>query len=384
LINPRIRQILKPAHKIFIRARNRLYGYDPVGHGDVPKSLQICTDPSCRVCREAHKSRPDLRIIYLLTSNNSPIGGNKVSYRGIDIIANEGVPCFAFHPAKPGFKFTWFANDVKSLKSGHFNPRTDFLVFPEMWAAIASKFCVPAGLRYAIFVQNGYLAHISAGFTQEVVEQAYRHADLVLSISEDTTEMISLVYPFVPREKIVRIIPSVPTIFSPGTKERLITYMPRKLRPHSERMAIYLQNVLPRDWRLQAIDQLDEGGVAALLGRSSVFLSFSEIEGYGLPPIEAAVAGNVVVGYTGQGAWEFFVRPAFREVPNGNFRYYMEQIRTAIEDVERGVAATGEFQAQIRQLAEVHSAANETAHLMNFAKRVRLVMSADRSVVATA
>ena len=369
--------MLRAMRRGSVQISNRLAGYDPVGGGVVPKSLKVCADADCPVCGKGTESTSGLRIIYVVPSDNAPTGGHKVSYREIEIIANHGIPCFAFHPEKPGANYTWFSHGVKSLPVGHFDPRRDFLVFPEVWAAVAAKFCVPAGLRYAIYVQNGYLAHLSAGFSQETLRQAYEHVDVVLSISSDTTELISMIYPFLPRERILRIFHSVGPLFRAGDKERLITYMPRKLRAHSERLYLYLQGILPDGWQLRAIENLDEGGVAALMSRSSIFLSFSELEGCPLPPIEAALSGNIVVGYTGQGAKEYFSRPIFREVQNGDFLSFVEQIRRAIEDVDRGLPVRGEFRDQAVSLANVHSLANETAHVLRFVRRVQEIMGAD-------
>jgi hypothetical protein len=376
-MNPMIRSMLRGTRRNFVKFSNRLAGYDLVGAGSIPKSLKICTDDVCRICGKTAETKSSPRIIYLLPSDNSPIGGNKVIYRQIEIISNQGMQSFAFHAEKPGSSYSWFSHNVRTLMVGHFDPRSDFLVFPEMWAAVAAKFCIPAGLRYAIYVQNGYLAHNSAGFTQDVVRQAYEHADLVLSISSDTTEVISLTYPFVQHEKILRIFLSVPLVFSPGNKERLITYMPRKLRAHSERLSLYLQNILRDGWKLQAIENLDEQGVAELMSRSSIFLSFSELEGYGLPPIEAALSGNIVVGYTGEGAKEYFFRPIFREVSNGDFLQYVAQVRAAIEDSERGFSETEEFLSQVASLANAHSVTNEIAHIIRFMGRVREIMAMD-------
>ncbi len=368
------RAVLRTARRGFFGVRNRMMGYEPVGGGTVPKSLQICTDDACRLCAAQGRRAQGLRIIYLLPTIDKPIGGNKVSYRHIETIAREGVACMAFHAEKPGTSYSWFTHNVHSLPLGHLDPRRDFLVFSEIWAAIAAKFCVPAGLRYAIFVQNGYLAHHTAGFAPEVAAQAYRHADLVLSISEDTTGIIELTWPFVPREKILRLTLSVPTLFAPGPKQRWITYMPRKLPDHAARMRRYLQSVLRDGWELRPIDQLDERGVAELLARSSIFLSFSELEGYGLPPVEAALAGNLVVGYTGQGGREYFARPLFREIPNGDFLQYVEAVKAAIREVEQGAAQTEEAREQRARLVQMHSAEREIHHLQAFIERVRAVM----------
>ena len=42
------------------------------------------------------------------------------------------------------------------------------------------------------------------------------------------------------------------------------------------------------------------------LSKSKIFLSFSNLEGIGIPPIEAALAGNKVIGYTGGGGIEYW------------------------------------------------------------------------------
>ncbi|HWG75645.1 MAG TPA: hypothetical protein VN660_02510 [Steroidobacteraceae bacterium] len=359
--------------RFVVRAHQRLTGLHPVGAGKVPPTLQLCTLDACGVCGKPR--REPFRIIYLLPTIDTPIGGNKVSYRHIQTIRRLGVPCVAFHAEKPGSTFSWFKHDVESLPVAHFDPRTDFLVISEVWAALAKKFCVPAGLRYAIFVQNGYLAHQDAGFGRDVLSEAYRRANLVLSISEDTTAVTRLLYPFLEDRQILRLTLSVPPMFSPGVKQRLIAYMPRKLREHAQRVRLYLEQLLQNGWQLQAIDGVGEEEVAAALARSSIFLSFSELEGYGLPPLEAALAGNLVVGYTGQGGREFFAPPLFRPVENGDFLSYVAEVQRAIVDVEAGVLGTTEVEQQRARLARMHSGQRETEELARFIARVRLLMT---------
>jgi hypothetical protein len=372
-----VRRFARATRRHLVRISNRLEGYDPVGHGTVPRSLHICEDVDCRVCNKIVENKSKLRIVYILPSDNSPTGGHKVSYQQCEIISNHGVDCFAFHAEKPAASYTWFSHNVKTLKTGHFDPQSDFLIFSEGWAAVAATFCIPAGLRYAIFVQNGYLTHEAAGFAESVVCQAYEHASLVLSISSDTSAVISLAYPHVPPEKIIRIRHSVSPLFAPGPKQQLLTYMPRKLRAHAERLRLYLRNALPHEWQMLAIENLDERGVAAVLSRSSIFLSLSELEGCPLPPIEAALSGNIVVGYSGQGAKEYFVRPIFREVQNGDFLRFVAEVQIAVDDAEHGFSQHAAFMAQSSLLAKTHSRANEVAHVMNFVAKVRQIMGLD-------
>lgn len=363
---------MRLTRRLLLRTHQRLAGLDPVGYGRMPRALELCTREVCVTCGKP--ARAPLRIVYLLPTINTPIGGNKVSYRHIETVRGLGVPCCAFHAEKPGSTFTWFPHAVESLKCGHFDPRRDFLVFSEVWAALAAKFCIPAALRYAIFVQNGYLAHFTAGFDREVVQDAYRHADIVLSISDDTTAVTRLLYPFLEERQLMRLTLSVPGIFRPTAKEPLITYMPRKLTEHAQRVCLFLEQRLPRPWRLQAIDRLSEEQVAATLARSSIFLSFSELEGYGLPPLEAALAGNLVVGYTGQGGREFFAPPIFRAVENGDFLRYISEVERAIADIDAGVLGASALQQQRRELETNHSIATEAQGLSQFVARVRRLM----------
>ena len=42
------------------------------------------------------------------------------------------------------------------------------------------------------------------------------------------------------------------------------------------------------------------------------------MEGFGLPPLEAAIAGNKVIGYDGISGKEYWKKPIFTEIENGN------------------------------------------------------------------
>lgn len=51
----------------------------------------------------------------------------------------------------------------------------------------------------------------------------------------------------------------------------------------------------------------------------------SYLEGLGLPPIEAALAGNLVLGYTGEGGKEYWHRPLFHEIPHGDLLAFAQK-----------------------------------------------------------
>jgi glycosyltransferase involved in cell wall biosynthesis len=76
---------------------------------------------------------------------------------------------------------------------------------------------------------------------------------------------------------------------------------------------------------------LNEEELFKYLSVSKIFLSFSDLEGFGLPPLEAALSGNMVIGYTGEGGKEYWKNPLFQEVPKGNILEFSKQVLNFIK-----------------------------------------------------
>ncbi|WP_417457021.1 glycosyltransferase [Kordiimonas sp.] len=314
-----------------------------------------------------------MAIVYLAPATNRPTGGVKVLYRHVELLDRQGVNCCVFHPSDPGFTCSWFDHNARVKKKLGFDRTRDFFVVPEMWANTSGNQCVEQQARFAIFVQNGYL--FAQGFdpsTYDRLRKVYEAADLILSISDDTTSMIKLAFPSLDSDKIVRVQLSVGGVFGGITmpRKKLISYMPRRLPQHSELMNFFIREYLPAGWGIQAVDGLPEAGVAEKFSESSIFWSFSAMEGVGLPPIEAALCGNVVVGYTGEAGKEYFESPVFNEVHNGDVKSFIQKTLEAIKYIEDGGLSSPAFVEGLAKLATTYSRENEKARLLEFAKRV--------------
>jgi hypothetical protein len=111
--------------------------------------------------------------------------------------------------------------------------------------------------------------------------------------------------------------------------------MPRRLPEHTQFLKHLITPYLPKDWSIYSIDGLTEAETAEVLSRSSIFLSFSDREGLPLPPMEAALAGNIVIGYTGQGSKEYFEPPIFYKIDNGDFINFRKQVLSVVERIDR-------------------------------------------------
>lgn len=91
-----------------------------------------------------------------------------------------------------------------------------------------------------------------------------------------------------------------------------------------------VRRALPRQASLTVIDGLAEDEVAATLKATDVFVAISAKEAFGLPPLEAMAAGCAVVGFPGDGGFEFMRHgESAHVVPNGD----RKALRRAVAEV---------------------------------------------------
>ena len=106
-----------------------------------------------------------------------------------------------------------------------------------MFAHFAAEFFIKEKIPYAIFVQNGYSIFPTNNTAK--LNLAYKKCKFILSYSKDIKECVSLAYPK-EKKKIIDVKYSIDfkklekQFFRKTKKKNVITYMPRKLRRHSE------------------------------------------------------------------------------------------------------------------------------------------------------
>jgi hypothetical protein len=254
---------------------------------------------------------------------------------------------------------------------------------PDLWALPFGAQCRGMGVRYAIFVQNGYLTHaVLPHHSRAEMAAVYETADMILSISDDSTRMVCGNYPGIRAERIVPVRYSIGAQFhapphaclQPAAKR--ITFMPRKLAAHAGRVVYALSGRLRPGWELVAIQNASESEVADLLFDSSIFMSFSEFEGLPLPPLEAAIAGNLVIGYTGQGAREYWSAPNFHEIQQGDIIGFVGAVDAGVLAFDRGLINRLGLAAGAAVLADRFSAMAEMSGLGALAARIAALCGA--------
>lgn len=331
-----------------------------------------------------------MKLIWLCHPIKKAVGGVKVIYRQAELmdalLKPMGHQSVVMHPNTYSFRVKWFDSAVfvehqffkwrwvgkPSLSGidGCFDPEQHMVVLPELWARKYGDQLARMGVPYAIYVQNGY--YISKG-DPAVLNTAYAGARCILTISDDASSCVAMAFPGT-ENRILRVHYSVNAArFNPHqSKENLISYMPRKLADHSSKVLFFLRNHLPSHWRIQAIDGLNEAGVADLLQRSKIFMSFSHFEGCPLPPLEAALSGNQVIGYTGQGAQEYWVPTIFEAIDSGNVVGFAQSILRKTQALD----ALDQFpieSAAIEELAQRYSAKQERNDMLSFISAMGLL-----------
>ena len=226
---------------------------------------------------------------------------------------------------KKNFKSKWFKNKIILKNDFNFDKKKDFLIFPEIFAHFAKKLCADKNIPYAIFALNGYTLEPTNNY--RALEESYTKAKLILSVSRDISKCLKISFPGCGK-KILNASFAINSnkLSTKGKKKNLILYMSRKLPQHSELVMFFLRKHLPKNWKIKKLHNLNEKAVFRHLSNSKIFLSFTHFEGLGMPPIEAAITNNKVIGYTGEGGKEIWKEPIFTEIENGNILNFVEEI----------------------------------------------------------
>ncbi|WP_157157446.1 glycosyltransferase [Diaminobutyricimonas sp. LJ205] len=245
-------------------------------------------------------------VYYLSPHGRQPSGGVRVIYRHVDLLNELGIPAAVLHEPE-GFRHTWFANSTPTVSPRTINLReNDILVVPEYYGA-GLRGRRPA-VRTLVFNQGAYHTFDEISLSDSGRGAPYSGVDQLIgliTVSVDSAALLRYAFPDLPVHRARPVVD--PTIFHPrtGPRRRALAYFPSR-RPAERHQLMHLLRARGIDWELVPIAGKGEAEVAALLQQCAIFLSFSERDGFGLPPAEAMASGCYVVGYPGGGGKEFF------------------------------------------------------------------------------
>ena len=218
-------------------------------------------------------------------------------------------------------------------------------------------------------MQNGY--SLAPTNNYNLLNSVYKKAKFILSYSDDISKCVKLAFPFC-KNKILKTNISIDIKkFNFKTKKtNLITYMPRKLPIHSDNLNFFLRKKLPENWKIKSIHNLTEENVYKYLLKSKIFLSFSSMEGLGIPPIEAAIAGNKVIGYHGQGGKRYWKEPIFTTINCGDINNFVFKV---IKNINKK-KLLNKLKSQRKEIIKDFSLKQESIYVINMIKKIRKLL----------
>ncbi|MFY1698284.1 MULTISPECIES: glycosyltransferase [unclassified Solwaraspora] len=270
-------------------------------------------------------------VYYLAPDNPRPSGGVRVIYRHVDLLTELGVPAYVMHK-EPGFRCTWFANrtPVIAAAAATLGP-ADILVVPEWYGPGLAA--MPRGPRVVVFNQRAYDTFDHVPYADSGPGAPYAGLPgmtALLAVSQDNVDLLSYAFPDIP----VRLTRNVvdPDVFAPGDwpRRRRIAYVGHRRADERDQLLHILRsrNVLD-GWELTLIAGRTEEQTAQIMRDCALFLSFSDREGFGMPPAEAMSCGAYVVGYPGLAGREFFDPAHCAPVPDGDLLAFARAVEQA-------------------------------------------------------
>jgi glycosyltransferase involved in cell wall biosynthesis len=272
-------------------------------------------------------------IYYLTPDQSAPRGGVRMLYRHVELLTELGFSAAVMH-SKPGFRVNWFehATPVVSAGTTTLSP-DDILVVPEFYAIGFSD--LPREPRKIVFNQGAYHTFDHIPFAGTAPGEPYSSVSnlvAMLTVSEDSAALVSYTFPTIPVHRARAVLDR--RVFHPGeypATARQLAFVPRRRPTEREQLMHILRSRGVLDgWRLVPIEGYTETQTAQIMRETPIFFSFSEREGFGLPPVEAMASGCFVVGFTGLGGRDYFDPAYSAPVAEGDLLAYARAAEDAM------------------------------------------------------
>ena len=236
--------------------------------------------------------------------------------------------------------------NFKRLTLDELNPFTDIVVVAEEFIWIAHDFLKPRGIKYIIFNQ-GISACLYSHNPYSEHKTTYHEATSILVNSLHTARGVEKLFD-VPANKIFMHRMGIdPSMYYPESKEYIASCLAYKNGNFVRFIEHYFKDKYP-DWRFEVINLLPRHETAAIFRKSKLFLAFGGPEGFGLPPLEAALCGCKVIGFTGGGGEEYFKSPIFTAVNFMDHIDFVEKLDTVIKTINVSYLEDQEYITYLR------------------------------------
>jgi len=255
-------------------------------------------------------------IYFLCPDVAEATGGVTKIYEFALALSSAGYSVAVVHQ-DPGYRPSWISINVRIVDAKNtVVGLNDLLVVPEFMSKLLSQL---SGCAKVVLNQNSFSPGLIGSYDEDVCA--------IISTSEYISRQAAFCYPEKKNFSIKLGYDHNIFRISESNKKRQIAYMPRRRSGDSRNIlqALERRGSL-KGWSVTAIDKLSFHQVAGVLRESMIFLSFSQREGFGLPPLEAMASGCLVVGFHGIGGAEFFDQSYCYPIPEDDICLFQETL----------------------------------------------------------
>jgi len=334
-----------------LERRSCSYEYGEDGFGDVP------------TLSASKEALPQRRIIFFLAPFKVPFGGVTVILTHVETLNRHGIAAWVALPEIPEIDFYEF--DVPKIIYREFVEVSsyDICVFPEGLLGYMSTLRGEPGKRI-MFCQNQYYLPFSKdparGFSEFDLDSVVVSSLTIKYCLQDLYGLVDV--PVIPCS-----IDS--SLYLPTSKKiRQIAFMPRKLGSDAEFIHAAFVRMYPAyaDVHWVAIHQLTRKEAAKVLSESAVFLSLSNKESFGLPPLEAMASGCVVAGFHGDGGREYMNQGNGWWADTGDWRACVHGLAAALHTFDCAGDKLADYRRRAMQTVEAYSVESMESQLLAY------------------
>ena len=305
------------------------------------------------------------RYFFVQPQVERPVGGVNVTLQMIDVLQDAGYEAYSLYSEK-SYRYDFFnssrqsyyypplrkidhgllgrygkvkkfANKFAKFKKASCNHRLDLrpddvVILPEF--VYDKYYALFSHQRLIISVQSVFALWRALRRDKAEGSEALKKFEAAITISKATTDCVRCLTDL----KLYEVSQSILSVHLDPFKKKLkqIAYMPRKRKQEVDLFLGCIRDFpVFQGWTFRAIDNSPPEEVGHILSESLVFLSFSEMEGFGLPPAEAMAAGCIVIGYTGVGGEEFFAEDASIPIADRDIVAFARTLENIIAEYEQ-------------------------------------------------
>lgn len=267
-----------------------------------------------------------------------PTGGVKVLFEIAEGLSRAGFETKILLPGNlylsenpSNFRPPWFDSDVQVVNDINIVTKDDIVFIHEeaVWAYSEIKRNNP---RHIMINQGAQctmcIEHVSYKQTCEI----YTSALGVISVSEYINDTLNTFFN-IPRDRLfcVNNINIINSVFAPGPKRNKITIIQKissKENIANKMMIKTLTGGRYPGWEVSVLGDMPQDMLAAEMAASKifVFLCHDWGEGFGIPPVEAAISGCKVIGYSGLGGRSYYEFPNFTEIEYNDVNRFIQEM----------------------------------------------------------